>query len=497
MTPAIGKTHDLPLTPGAATSTRPAARPLAVDGPRTRPWLSASLIALADISSLILAVALSVVARHAFGADYPLSLYWHLFPVLALFVSVYALFGLYPGIVVNVVTEIRKISAATTVVFLMLAVLTFLFRVADVYSRLVFFTAWALALFSVPLGRAFIRKRCARCSWWGYSAAVFGIGYAGRMVIQQLLAQPEIGFRIKAILDSDSSGEETFCGIPVFHELESADLIARRARISHAIVAMPELPRAKLLALLESHAGVFPHLLIVPDLGGISSLGIEAKDLCRQLTLEVRRSLLLPGAQLVKRVIDITLAGSITILLLPLFAIVFVLLKLESRGAAFYTQSRLGRNGETFHIWKFRSMVHDAQNILQAYLDKHPELLDEWQRDHKLKNDPRVTRVGRILRKTSLDELPQLWNVIKGDMSLVGPRPIVQAEVAKYGTGYLLYTQVLPGITGLWQVSGRNNTTYTERVALDSYYVRNWSPWFDVYLLGRTVKVVLAGDGAY
>ena len=114
-----------------------------------------------------------------------------------------------------------------------------------------------------------------------------------------------------------------------------------------------------------------------------------------------------------------------------------------------------------------------------------------------MKNDPRITPLGKFLRKTSLDELPQLWNVLRGDMSLVGPRPIVEAEVSKYGAGYLLYTKVPPGITGLWQVSGRNDTTYSERVALDSYYVRNWSPWLDVYVLGKTVKVVLAGEGAY
>jgi lipopolysaccharide/colanic/teichoic acid biosynthesis glycosyltransferase len=142
-------------------------------------------------------------------------------------------------------------------------------------------------------------------------------------------------------------------------------------------------------------------------------------------------------------------------------------------------------------------MAANADRILEDYLEAHPESRREWQRDHKLKRDPRVTRVGRLLRKASLDELPQIWNVIRGDMSLVGPRPIVYDEVAKYGEGFQLYTQVLPGITGLWQVSGRNDTSYADRVELDSYYVRNWSPWFDLYLLGRTVKTVLAREGAY
>jgi len=122
---------------------------------------------------------------------------------------------------------------------------------------------------------------------------------------------------------------------------------------------------------------------------------------------------------------------------------------------------------------------------------KHPELRAEWEQNHKLKNDPRVTGVGNFLRKTSLDELPQLWNVMKGEMSLVGPRPIVEAEIPKYQDGYGIYLKVVPGLSGLWQVSGRNDTTYGERVYLDCYYVRNWSVWLDIYILARTVSVVL------
>jgi lipopolysaccharide/colanic/teichoic acid biosynthesis glycosyltransferase len=134
---------------------------------------------------------------------------------------------------------------------------------------------------------------------------------------------------------------------------------------------------------------------------------------------------------------------------------------------------------------------------LDQYLEDNPDLKEEWERDHKLRYDPRITRIGRFLRKTSLDELPQLWNVIRGDMSLVGPRPIVTAEIEKYGPYFGLYTMVKPGITGLWQVSGRNNTTYDERVQLDAYYVRNWSPWVDAFLLLKTIRIVLFARGAY
>lgn len=142
-------------------------------------------------------------------------------------------------------------------------------------------------------------------------------------------------------------------------------------------------------------------------------------------------------------------------------------------------------------------MFQNADQVLSVHLESNPALREEWLRDHKLKNDPRVTLVGRFLRKTSLDELPQLWNVLRGEMSLVGPRPIVSAEVAKYGEYFDDYQAVRPGITGLWQVSGRNNTTYEERVKYDEYYVRNWSIWLDLYILCKTVKTVLLGEGAY
>jgi lipopolysaccharide/colanic/teichoic acid biosynthesis glycosyltransferase len=142
-------------------------------------------------------------------------------------------------------------------------------------------------------------------------------------------------------------------------------------------------------------------------------------------------------------------------------------------------------------------MVQNADRVLDEYLIRHPELKDAWEQDHKLRNDPRVTRVGRFLRQTSLDELPQLWNILRGEMSLVGPRPIVDEEIWRYGDKFTLYTKVTPGLTGLWQVSGRNNLPYEERVNLDAYYVRNWSVWLDVYILIRTIWVVASGEGAY
>ena len=161
-----------------------------------------------------------------------------------------------------------------------------------------------------------------------------------------------------------------------------------------------------------------------------------------------------------------------------------------------FSHKRIGLGGRRFHAWKFRSMVPNAPQILQKYLDENPELRAEWELNQKLKNDPRITWIGKIIRRTSLDELPQLFNVFLGHMSLVGPRPIVDEEIRRYGQTFRQYLRVTPGITGLWQISGRNNTTYEERLAYDEYYVQNWSPWLDLYILLRTFKTVLLCEGA-
>lgn len=179
------------------------------------------------------------------------------------------------------------------------------------------------------------------------------------------------------------------------------------------------------------------------------------------------------------------------------FVVISILIMLDSKGSPIYGQTRIGRGGRRFKAYKFRTMVKNADQLLHQYLDRSPELRAEWLATHKLKKDPRVTRVGAFLRKLSLDELPQFWNILVGDMSLVGPRPIVDAEIEKYGQCFELYIQVRPGLTGLWQVSGRSDTTYQRRVELDEYYIRNRSLKLDLQILWKTVFVVLRKDGAY
>jgi Undecaprenyl-phosphate galactose phosphotransferase WbaP len=197
-----------------------------------------------------------------------------------------------------------------------------------------------------------------------------------------------------------------------------------------------------------------------------------------------------------KRMLDIIGAALLGIVFLPLMVAVAVLLRREG-GTVIFRHRRIGRNGQGFDCLKFRSMVPDADRVLRELLERHPELKAEWLRDHKLRDDPRITAVGRFLRRTSLDELPQLWNVIRGEMSLVGPRPVVREELLRYGRHLHRYLAAKPGVTGLWQVTGRNDTDYRRRVVLDVYYVRRQTIILDLYILLKTTHVVLGGNGAY
>lgn len=284
-------------------------------------------------------------------------------------------------------------------------------------------------------------------------------------------------------------------GVPLVGDLALAPILAARLKIPYAVLAMPGVDSHKLLQIVERIGGKFTHLLIIPDLFGFASMGVPAKSLGGILGVEVRQQLLLPGPRLAKRVIDVALTAIGTLFILPFLLIIAALIKLDSKGPLFYTQKRLGRDGSYFDAYKFRTMHGDGEARLKAILDADPALKEEYEIYHKLKKDPRVTRVGRVLRKFSLDEFPQLLNVIKGDMSLVGPRPYIERELAAMSGQEKIILRAPPGMTGMWQVSDRNGMPFAQRVQIDVYYVRNWSPWLDIHILAKTFGVVVKGTG--
>ncbi|MBI5944623.1 MAG: undecaprenyl-phosphate galactose phosphotransferase WbaP [Chloroflexi bacterium] len=241
----------------------------------------------------------------------------------------------------------------------------------------------------------------------------------------------------------------------------------------------------------------FKRMIFVSDMDWLEGVSIAYHDFEGMIGMEAQQNFLAPIHIFLKRAMDILLAGMLMVLLLPVFFLTALLIRLDSPGPAIYKQERIGRNGRRIRIQKFRSMQVGADQILADYLAANPQARREWDETQKLRDDPRITRVGKWLRKLSVDEIPQLFNILVGDMSLVGPRPIVENEVKRYKDNFDVYSTVRPGITGMWQVSGRNNTTYDERVMYDVYYVRNWSVWLDVYILFRTIWVVLGRHGAY
>ena len=455
------------------------------------------LLLMSDSVSLLLVWCLSVIVRYAVGGSFGLSLYWDMIPMLLFFPAAYAIAGLYPGILLSPPEELKKISQSTSVIFLILLGAIFLSKQSDTYSRAIFVMAWLGVLAAVPFFRTMLRRKVERWKLWGHPAVILGAGKTGEAVAEALAREHRLCLRPVAFFDDDQSKIGKSCrGLPVVGPLDAAKKVTEEYKGVTAIVAMPGVSPARLVDVLQGPVADFRRLIIIPDLFGASSLWISAFDMGGILGLEVHQKLLDPRRQWIKRCAELALILIFSPIILLLSIAIAVVIKLDSKGPVLFGHKRIGLDGKDITIWKFRTMVHDAGAVLAECLQTDPVLRAEWEEKHKLTCDPRITRVGRFLRRTSLDELPQLWNVVRGDLSLVGPRPIVWDEVDKYEGGFVLYKKVKPGLTGLWQVSGRSGTSYSERVRLDAFYVRNWSVWLDIYILLKTPGEVFRCRGA-
>lgn len=464
---------------------------------RTNTCLMPLVLVVSDLLALGCGGTFSVWLRYVFEGQFSLAFYWNLWPMMFLFIAAYGLAGLYPGILISPPEEIKKTSQTTSFCFVLLAVVVFLFKGSELYSRGIFFLAWFLVLLLVPLFRGGARRICARRPWWGYPAVIFGAGKTGAMVANTFLLRPRLGVRPVAVLDDDPRLHgQSVHGILVRGGVETVREFGCRWSNSLAILAMPGVDSARVGSIIEKHCRDFSRIIVIPDLFNISTLWINAIDFGGILGLDVAQRLLDARRQAFKRIFEVMIVLVTSPVTVPLLVFLALAIKIDNCGPVFFRQERIGRGGVPFRIWKFRTMIPEAETVIMDYLEKNPHLRQEWEVTHKLRQDPRITRIGKMLRKTSLDELPQLINVMCGDLSLVGPRPIVAEEAEKYKEVFDLYKKVRPGVTGLWQISGRSNTAYDERVDLDSYYVRNWSIWFDIYILAMTPKVVFTGHGA-
>ncbi|MEO0074947.1 MAG: exopolysaccharide biosynthesis polyprenyl glycosylphosphotransferase, partial [candidate division WOR-3 bacterium] len=247
----------------------------------------------------------------------------------------------------------------------------------------------------------------------------------------------------------------------------------------------------------EKAEGKVEDFFVIPALSQLQTSGVEIEQLEDILLMKYHYNLLRTESRISKRVFDLLIAFLMILICIPLFIIISILIKLSSSGPIFHIQQRVGKDNKLFRCYKFRTMYLDAQRRLEKLFEQNPHTKVEWERYLKITNDPRVTKIGKFLRRSSLDELPQLFNVIKGEMSLVGPRPYLPNEVENRRKEISLITKVRPGITGLWQVSGRSQLTFEERMRLDEYYVKNWTIWLDAVIMIKTIKVLFNSQGAY
>lgn len=464
-------------------------------GRHARTWMTAWLL-LADMCGLFLAGLAGFGLRLVIAELVNPPFYWNLLALIPIFLILYALRGLYPAVGLSPVEELRRLTTTTSVVFLVFTAFTFWVRLAEYFSRLIIAFSWAFALITVPLCRWIFRTIATNIGLWGEPVVVIGDGPQTQSVVEFLLGRMRFGLRPVMVLIGQEK-QTSDSSVPQISLDSYASPSVSVPGLQTALLIDSELPVGIRDILLDGGRLHFRRLILISDLSWIGSLGVTPYDLEGLLGLEVRQNLLDPWHQRVKRLLDIVLSLFLGILTLPITGLIALLIRLDSEGNIFYVHQRIGKDGEIINVIKFRSMVPDADQVLEDYLSTHPEAKAEWEKNHKLKNDPRVTSVGRLLRKTSLDELPQLWNVFFGELSLVGPRPIVEDEINFYQKGFELYKQVRPGMTGLWQTSGRTDTSYQNRLRFDEYYVRNWSIWLDLYILLRTIWVVLRGEGAY
>ncbi len=412
-----------------------------------RPRVSAAVMVAADAFILILAWIACVLLFQLAGHPRPLGVVLGCLVTLPVTLSVFGRNGLYAAYGMQRSEEVRRVVLCIMGVQAAFVGAFWLLHAAG--SPAAAMALGSLSIVFVPIGRLLLREAINKKWWWSQSVILIRVGAGPKDLA-------ELSTRFSQ------------------HRVYATGVVGGT---EHALKVAPEVAECG-----------------APEAAGSFGRSIDREDDQKLLTpLFILRPLFTTW----KRIMDVLIALTAGVVLLPLIVTIIAAVKLTSRGSIFYGHLRVGKNNTQIRVWKFRTMVKGADVVLAERLAADRSLRVEWEQNHKLRNDPRLTPIGNFLRRSSLDELPQLWNVIKGDMSIVGPRPIIEAEIPKYAEYFADYTKVFPGITGLWQVSGRNETTYQQRVYLDSYYVNNWSPLLDLYILFRTVKAVVSARGAY
>jgi undecaprenyl-phosphate galactose phosphotransferase len=366
------------------------------------------------------------------------------------------------------------------------------------FSRYVWMFSWGLIIFLIPLGRSITKRILNHFNLWKKQTIIIGSGKNAFEAYAALQSEEVLGFAVSAFVCTDKPCEDSYFGIPVinsekelwdFVDTENTQFIVALEFEQHAL-------RDWWLKNLAKHN--CRSISVIPTLRGVPLYGTDMSFIFSHevMILRVSNNLAKRSSRIIKRTFDIFGSLFIMIALSPVLALLAFKVSRDG-GKPIYGHERVGHEGKKFKCLKFRSMVLNSQEVLKEVLDSDPAIREEWNKDFKLKNDPRITKIGAFIRKTSLDELPQLWNVFIGEMSLVGPRPVIEDELERYAGDVDYYLMAKPGMTGLWQVSGRNDIDYDTRVYFDAWYVKNWALWNDIAILFKTIGVVLKRDGAY
>ena len=459
-------------------------------------------LGIADMACISAVWTVIVLAYWRMVGGYAPSLYLDFWPVVPMFAVLNALLGLYhgswmyPAAPLPPVEEMRRLMLSALILHLaVVTVLVMLFQTMQGYSRVVVGITGIMTAVLAQSVRNWARRALFNLHVGQIPVLLAGAGDVGRRVAEILKTDAYTGFQVVGYFNGvqEACADLDVAGIPCLGSLKDIVPEATRRDVKILLACQDErLFRCQ----MKEFSAWFTYIEFLPTANAFPVFGSRAVTFDGLGGLEMVNQARKRVLRFQKWALDRILALVAFVFAIPFFVVIPLLIKLTSRGPVFYRQERLGRGGKPFRVWKFRSMYADADERLQRLIAENPAMADEWANHFKLSDDPRVTPFGRFLRRTSLDELPQLFNVLCGEMALIGPRPIVEGEVEYYGTSYETFSSVRPGITGLWQVSGRSDTDYDRRVALDTYYVLNWSPWLDIWILLRTVLAVLLMRGA-
>ncbi len=364
--------------------------------------------------------------------------------------------------------------------------------------------SWFFLFLAIPIFRQSMRWIMSKFGLWQISTALIGTGTNAREALLGLRGSLSLGFDVQFLVVKESQG-----GIPVelfnLRKIPGDDAKAtvtalQRASCAQVVIAAEDTREPQMTETIQRLIGAHIDLAIIPSLRGFPVFGLSTNYLFGKdiLLLQVRNNLARIPSRVIKRLVDLIGPLIVATVLSPLLVAIAIAIKLNDGGPIFFIQPRVGRGGRSFPCFKFRTMHLNAEETLAQWREENPERYGEYIRSNfKLRDDPRVTRVGRWLRRTSLDELPQILNVLVGDMSLVGPRPLLEREIPDYGAGFKLYQRTRPGITGLWQISGRSETQFADRVSYDEWYILNWSLWYDTVIVLHTIWIVCSRKGAF